>query len=371
MARKAAPQHTQASAPAPVVAGGLEAVVGHPAAVAQMLAWCAGGEPPHAVLLIGPEGVGKTALALRFASQLLGAGSWPGGVAAHPDCFIDDSDESSIGIDQVRGTDESPGLRTLFGERPFTPGFRVAVLARAERLTEAAANALLKVLEEPPEQSVILLCATAAERLPATIRSRCQGIQLGSVPVPAVSHWLTEQGVATESAQLCAAVSGGRPGRALRLARDASQLSEEMGWVSAFLGAGRNGAEGALRAARQVAPASSGAGFVTAREQVAVWTQVMRDVACVQSGVADLVTWTPFAPAIQEWAERLSVSQVMEALRALAKLGDELSRNAMPLLAYEVLFLRFFGGSHAMPTPSPELCQPQLGAFQPAGRGLG
>jgi hypothetical protein len=347
-------------------------VVGHRLTVERLEGWCRTGEIPHALLLIGAEGVGKTTLATRFATLLLGAENWPGGVAAHPDCYIEDSDQSSIGIDQVRGDQTTPGVRMLMAERPYADGFRVAVLARAERLTESAANALLKVIEEPPDRSVILLCVTSPDRLPATVRSRCQSIQLSPVPAPDIAAWLQGRGVGADRAELCARVSSGRPGRAHQLATDPSVLTEEMGWVSTFLSAPHGGVAGVLRAARQLAPPASGVGFLAAREQVGVFTQVVRDAACVQSGVPELITWTPFEAAITEWARRIQPEQVVGALTALTGLSDELSRNAMPRLAYEVVFLELFSGRRAMPGLTPDECQPRLTAVpEKAGMGMG
>ena len=144
------------------------------------------GRPPHGLLLHGPGGIGKRRLAVRLAGAILCTArrSEPCGTCrschlldagSHPDFLrIEPAEgESVIPIGSVR---ELIDRFTLAAERA-----RVAVIAPAEAMNQAAANAFLKTLEEPPGSATFILASDAPGRLPATIRSRCRKM---AVPVP-------------------------------------------------------------------------------------------------------------------------------------------------------------------------------------------
>ena len=159
-------------------------------------------ELTHALLLIGPEGVGKTTAALALASELLDADNWPGGLEAHPDFWLEDSAcrERRASIACGRRPSASPVTRTQ-GPRcssssrssAYAGGSRVAVIARADRLTEQAADNVLKTLEEPPPRAHLMLTSAHPEQLPQTVRSRCETVVLGPV-APAVIESLAPSG---------------------------------------------------------------------------------------------------------------------------------------------------------------------------------
>jgi len=179
----------------------------------------------HAILLHGPEGTGKDELALKMAARLLctGAGETACGVCrscqlyasgAHPDWFVLRPEEGKhqILIDPVRDTIAALSLTASFSPR------KVAFISPAELMNINSANALLKSLEEPPGETVIILLAHDATRLPVTIRSRCQSIPV-LLPEPQVAEqWLVRQH-GLEPAQAMAALSAaaGSPLRALAL----------------------------------------------------------------------------------------------------------------------------------------------------------
>jgi len=217
---------------------------GQPAAVEAASAMLAAGLP-HALLLAGPTGVGKTTLALDLAAALL---------CVNPDRSIRPCREcrgcravehgnhpdlhrlAPVGAGAVIpiGGGDQRGVRDLVHELALLPvegGARVAVVEGAERMTEDAQSALLKTLEEPPAGTVVILCAEDDERLLPTIRSRCVRLRLGPVAGRAIEELLVERGVAdAPTAARLGRLAGGRPGSAILLAGapDAVRLHGEI-----------------------------------------------------------------------------------------------------------------------------------------------
>jgi DNA polymerase-3 subunit delta' len=123
----------------------------------------------------------------------------------------------SIGVDEMRA------IVATASRRPSTGRWQVVVIEDADRLTEGAANALLKVVEEPPPSTVFLLCAPSVdpEDIAITLRSRCRHVALVTPAVEAIAVVLREtDGLSETDAHWAASVSGGHVGRARRLATD-------------------------------------------------------------------------------------------------------------------------------------------------------
>lgn len=169
------------------------------------------GRVPHALMLLGPRGVGKRCAAAWVARSYLGiAGSddgvtYPLRIPEHADLrwVTPAEDKQSIGIEQIRDLVAELGLTSYAG------GGKVAVIEPANAMTSSAANSLLKTLEEPPGDTLLVLVVDRIGRLPATIFSRCQRI---AVPLPAEDVSL---------AWLDRLQPGGNWGEALRLAGNA------------------------------------------------------------------------------------------------------------------------------------------------------
>ena len=123
----------------------------------------------------------------------------------------------SIGVDEMRN------IVQIASRRPSTGRWQIVLIEDADRLTEGAANALLKVVEEPPPSTVFLLCAPSVdpEDIAITLRSRCRHVALVTPPVDAIAQVLIDSdGLPAEEASWAASVSGGHVGRARRLATD-------------------------------------------------------------------------------------------------------------------------------------------------------
>lgn len=173
--------------------------------------------PAQAYLFVGPESVGKEAVALRFAAGLLGGEHDERALRlalmrAHPDLrVLEPEGATSLGVDQAREVVSRASLAPVEAERS------VFLFPDAGAMTEQAANALLKTLEEPSAQVVFLLVAGSEDDFPPTVASRCRTIHMGRVPVPDLVEALMARGLGEDAASGVAVVSGGRPGLALAL----------------------------------------------------------------------------------------------------------------------------------------------------------
>jgi DNA polymerase-3 subunit delta' len=206
---------------------------------------------PHALLLCGAAGLGKRAFARRFVRGLMCTEAVAGDACGHcrgcqlaeagthPDIVEltfglrkDHTPRSEIVVDQIRELSARLAMRSQLG------GWQVATIDPADALNAAAANALLKTLEEPAARTLLILLADAPWRLPQTIRSRCQRIEF-QLPDPSVAlAWLQAGGVSDAAGALTAA--GGNPGLARAWAqRGALEQRTEVRKDLAALAAGR------------------------------------------------------------------------------------------------------------------------------------
>ena len=191
---------------------------------------------PHAFLLTGSPGLGKGDFAARLAHALVCVqpnqqGDACGACGAcrlvlagtHPDLHFIRPEEPGkiIKVDAIRALTAKSVLAAQ------DKGYRVFVIDPADMMNRAAANALLKTLEEPAARSILVLVSSHPDRLPATIRSRCQTVRFPVPPARLVRDWLSQAAAEEELDQLLA-LSGGAPLRALQ--------AREQGW----LGEGRD-----------------------------------------------------------------------------------------------------------------------------------
>jgi len=199
-----------------------ERLVGQAAVVETLSAAVAGHGMTHAWLFTGPPGSGRSVAARAFAAALLcdagGCGTCRSchqvDARTHANLVVVEPAGLSISVDEARRVVRAAALSATGGRT------HVVVVEDADRLTEAAANAWLKAIEEPAEGTVFLLCAPSPEDLPPTIRSRCRLVTLRLPTAADVASVLERSGADPATAAWAAAASQGHVGRARALATD-------------------------------------------------------------------------------------------------------------------------------------------------------
>lgn len=286
----------------------------------------------HAWLLCGPEGIGKATFAYRAARTLLGArpdasrgllGAAHGdpvsqliSAQAHPDLLVLErlveggKTKKSISVDQARDLPE------FFSKSPSQAPYRVAIIDAADDLNINAANALLKVLEEPPERGVLFLVTHAPGRLLATIRSRCRRLTFPAMDRAEIAR-LVERQTELDAAEAdrIADMARGSPGAALALASSTSLALDALArrWVDA----------GAIDAAEALSVAD---GFRGAEGQVRFealmdrLAAAVRDRALVAEGRGEV--WSELWGRLTDLPERAAAVNLDRADLLAAALAD-------------------------------------------------
>jgi DNA polymerase III subunit delta' len=346
-------------------------------------------EMTHAWIFTGPPGSGRSSAAIAFAQSLICP---QGGCAtcnecrsakthAHPDVEIMTTEGLSIKIEEVRE------LLTRTSWAPSMGGWRIVVMEDADRLTESAANALLKAIEEPGTRTVWLLCAPTLHDILPTIRSRCRHIQLRTPTTSAVSAFLQRRDqIAPAMADFAARVSQGHIGRARYIATNEDVRSHRSTIMSLPLqlstiadaykaaqtlvdmATAQAKAQAEARDEKEIAAlqeaygkGATGRGMATGgakavkeleKEQKSRTTRMVRDsidgalldiatffrdVMMVQAGATDHLINTDMTEQISAYAHKTTPHSTVRKVNAIMKARTHLSHNAAPLLTCEAL----------------------------------
>jgi DNA polymerase-3 subunit delta' len=300
------------------------------------------GTLPHALLFTGIEGVGKKTAAVALAmacnctDRETGAGEPCGACAAcrkiaagaHPDILRVSPAGAMIKIDQIRE------LCQVLTMKPYEARVRVVIIADAHTLNPAAGNALLKMLEEPPARTVLILTAPQTGDLLPTIVSRCQHIRFKPIARHHLAAILTRAyGVDPPEASLTAALAGGSLTRAL--AMRGSQWLQRRSWLMAQLAAlPRQSTAALLALAEKLSQARDD--LPDALDLIASW---IRDLAVARHAPESLIH-QDLREVMVAISHTMSLEALTSAMRALQDARQRIQANANPRLTLEALFVK-------------------------------
>jgi DNA polymerase-3 subunit delta' len=297
----------------------------------------------HAYLFVGPPGVGRRTLALRFACALFcinppAPGESCGTCRAcqqvetmqYPDLSVvqAETEGAVLKIDQVREVNHSLSLK------PYQSAHRVAIFLRFQEANQNAQNALLKTLEEAPSYAILILTADNAEQLLPTIVSRCEVMRLRALPLEAVDDHLRKNGASPEDARLLSHLSNGRPGYALRLLNDPDALKARVERLDDL---------------RELMPATRVRKFAyadklardkdTFRRVLMLWSSYYRDVMLTAAQADSPLANIDRADEIAALAKSLSLPQARRTVGGLERAVELLDKNINARLLAEVTLL--------------------------------
>jgi len=314
-------------------------VVGHEWTVKLLERSLANGRTAHAYLLLGLPQIGKTTLALNFAQALncLDEGKPCGQCRSclkiahgnHPDVRVVEALNGTIKIDQIRAMQREVALS------PHEGRWKVYIIRQMERATTEAANCLLKTLEEPPAQVILILTASDMDQLLPTIISRCQVLNLRPPSMLLVQKALEERWeIDSERARLLARLSGGRLGWAVRASQDRTILRKRerrLGEMIELMGQGR---VERLRYAQHLSKSPDGL-----REVLDLWLSWWRDLLLIKGDSSTEITNVDREATLRSQAGGYSLIQVWDFIEALRTAVWQLEHNANTRLTLEVLML--------------------------------
>jgi DNA polymerase-3 subunit delta' len=315
-------------------------VVGHEWAIDHLVRSLNADRLRHAYLIIGPESIGKTTFARAFAQAVncLSEETRPCGVCractliaqdAYADVNLIQAEENKLKIEQVRDLVQTLALRPVEGR------YRVIILRRFNRATGPAMDALLKTLEEPPPYVLLLLTADNVEGLLATIRSRCQPINLRPAPLTQVRQALeTAYQLEPDEAALLAQLSGGRLGWAARVMADESLLAQRAEWLDQL-----EGALGRTRAGRFALADTLSKDKMGLLAGLDLWQSYWRDVLLMAHHAATPIVNRDRRHALEQIARNIKNEDTYRVLQAIRRTTRYINQNVNSRLALEVLML--------------------------------
>lgn len=298
----------------------------------------------HAYLLTGPGQIGKTTLARAFAAALNCTGEEPpcGECRActliakdgHPDVTVVQAGQEggSLRIDQVRALQQTLALH------PYEGRYRVAILRRFHEANLAAANALLKTLEEPAPDVVLILTAESSDSLLPTIVSRCQPLHLRPLPLHTVRAALEQRWQAPpDTARMLAQFSGGRIGWAIQALHNPDELDQRTAALDAL-----EAALSGSRRARFALVDDLSLERADLLNTLGYWLGFWRDVLLKASGSQAPIMNYSRRTQIETLAQTLGMETAESALEATLRTRRSLAEtNVNARLALEVLMLDY------------------------------
>ena len=182
----------------------------------------------HAYLFEGPEHIGKRTLALEFCKLLLNDSKK--NILENPDLMILNSSDGDkqITIEKIRE------LEKVLGLYPYCSKYKIAIIEQAEKMNKAAANALLKTLEEPSKTTILILLSSDSKNMLDTIKSRCQRMKFLPVKKKLLEEFLKDKVGEKSEAERIIEISGYQPGKIIEFLKDRKKINVAMESISEF-----------------------------------------------------------------------------------------------------------------------------------------
>ena len=317
----------------------IDMVYGHEQATLMLSKAVTSQSVPQSLLITGLPQLGKATLAKALAMALNCRQATPpcghcldcrkvnGG--HHPDVIILDSPHESLSIEQIRTLQRDLTLR------PHEGRYKVAVLTNFERATAAAANALLKTLEEPPAHAILILTSLDPTLLLPTIVSRCQIIPLRPISEAKIAELLVTRWQATsDQAQLLSRLSQGRLGWSVQVLTEPDLLTQRNQYLEDLVQLSQTGYAARLDYANRLAGKESPVG-----EVLSIWLAWWRDVLLVSQGQEEAVINIDQLAHLTWFARQLSARQVIAVIQQNMAALKNLNYNVNLRLNIEVLLL--------------------------------
>lgn len=299
----------------------------------------ASGRASGGYLFVGPDGIGKSAMALEFAASMRCEGPWACGrcneclrvaKGVHPSvrAFAKPDDKSAFPVELVREIVDEASKRRL------EPGMRTFIVADADRFNDSSANAFLKTLEEPPKDLIFVLLAENLAQVLPTILSRCQAVRFAPLPnalVAQISRGWEGLPPSAEAREVLIRAAQGSPGR-LRRMLEAGVLDTVRDFLKTVRG-------DPFAAAEQLATKLQGGDDnegkrAQLREVIAMLTAALRDRMLAAMGCADI---PPLTKAVEN--EPRSADGLLAGIRRLDDLRMSVDGNANLKLCCDAIAL--------------------------------
>lgn len=290
----------------------------------------------HAYLFSGPDGVGKKLMAAAFIEALFcgrseGCGECPScrkmASGNHPDLHLLQPDGQFIKVDQVRE------LQKELAYRPYEAPRKACIIDGADRFNQSSGNSLLKTLEEPPGNALMILVASSAEAVLPTIRSRCQQIAFSGIPAGEIAAFLEKGGTDPGTAAVAASLAEGSIARALSLCSE-EIMAERSELIRRACG---------LSAKSMIELFSFGEQFDKDREKalqaLEILTSFWRDMLHLASGTSAVVNGD-LPDLLQREASKRSTEAILSGIEHMGRTRQAVLRNANVRLAMDVLAMQ-------------------------------
>ena len=334
------------------VAAGFSAISNQEQAVQRLTGFIRSGNIPHALLFTGLDGIGKrktaTALATALNCHTIAGQSFMGSepidpcgicrpckkIAAghHPDIIIVEPEKSRIKISAIRD------LGHALAVKPYEALTRVVVVDQAQAMNPQAGNALLKLLEEPPAKTILILITVNTYSLLPTIVSRCQQLRFKPIPDQTLTEYLKQKGISPEQADILGKLANGSFARAKALAE--TDWLKRREWIIRIFE--RFGEQGDKNRCSAMAMAFSERLAKNRDESIGVLEFMkswLRDMAVVKGGSENVIN-RDLLPRIQQAAQHCSTMTVLADIDRLETARKKIEANANIRLTMDIMLMK-------------------------------